>query len=69
MKNAVKKAAVSTRNFVAAHKTPIVIVATAATTVAAMRVLTQGALKEAYEFIEDKGLMDDFVNSTNVFDA
>lgn len=69
LKNAAQKAVSSTKNFVADHKVALTIVATATTTVVAMRALTQSGLKEAYQFIEDKGLMEDFKNSTNVFDA
>lgn len=62
--NPVKNALSATKNFVADHKTPLTIIATAGITVAVMRKVQGAGLKEAYDFIEAKGLTTDFVNNT-----
>lgn len=51
------------KQFIAAHKTTIACTVTAVATAAAVASLQKGALKEAYNFIDDAGLMDKFVDS------
>lgn len=64
--NPVKKTIAATKEFVSDHKVAIAVVTTAAITVAVVRKMQVSGLKEAYEFIEAKGLNDDFLNSTHL---
>jgi hypothetical protein len=58
----VKNALTATTNFVADHKTPIIIIATAATTAVLAKKMYGKAFDAANEFIEVKGLADEFLN-------
>jgi hypothetical protein len=60
VKNAVSTAAVSTKTFVAKHKVPIAVVATATATVVVMDRLRGGALRDLHEFLDERGLENDF---------
>lgn len=61
--NPVQNALSATKNFVANHKTPLTIIATAGITAAVVSKVKVSGLKEAYDFIEAKGLTEDFLNS------
>lgn len=65
--NPAKKTLAAAKNFVVDHKIPIVIVVTAVATAAVARKVQYYGLKEAYEFIENKGLTDDFINRADIF--
>jgi hypothetical protein len=58
--NPTKKVISSTKNFVNRHKTPIVIVATAVTTVVVMTRLHKGALDSVQTFLDENDLMDKY---------
>lgn len=66
----VKKAAVSTKNFVVKHKTPIVAAAAVVTTVVVMNKLRGGALNDHLEFLAETGQTDKYLtwiaDNTNV---
>lgn len=51
----------STKNFVIRHRTPLLCVATAVATATVMGNAQGNAAKSLAEFIEDKGLMDEYV--------
>lgn len=60
--NPVKKTASATKNFVVKHRTAIAVTVTAATTAVVMDKLRGAALHDHVEFLEEKGLKDEYLN-------
>jgi hypothetical protein len=65
--NIAKKTLATTQNFVANHKTALTIIATATVTAVVARKVQVAGLQEAYEFIDAKGLKDEFLNRTDLY--
>lgn len=62
MKDAVKNAAVSTKNFVVKHKTAIAVTAAVVTTTVVVAKLRDAQVELRNDFLEERGLADDFAN-------
>jgi hypothetical protein len=60
--NFAKKSLVSTKNFVARNKVAISVVVTTAVTAVAMDKLIGAAVKDRDVFLEEKGLMNEYIN-------
>lgn len=60
-----KKAFARTQKFVVDHKVAIAVTATAATTVAVMVKLRGAALEDLHEFLDARGLSDEYINFLN----
>lgn len=61
--NHAKRALVSSKNFVVAHKLPIAIAATAVTTTVVVRRVIGSRMEAAEQFIEEKGLTVEFLKT------
>lgn len=66
--NRAHRALVRTQQFVSDHRVAIAVITTATATTAAMVAMQKGAVREVNDFLESKGLLEEFHNRFNDLD-